>query len=91
MDFDSILYMYKKTYFNLPKHVKTFLGEIYGSIPLEVRFGSHYKKHKKILDELKRLRKSNDRYGYMNDCAPTPYMDGSNKIINEMITFIEKL
>jgi len=50
MDFDSILHMYKKTYFNLPSPIKTFLGELYGSIPLEVRFGSHYKKHNKILD-----------------------------------------
>lgn len=50
MDFDSILHMYKKTYFNLPTPVKTFLGEMYGSIPLEIRFGSHYKKHQKILD-----------------------------------------
>lgn len=50
MDIDSIFHMYKKTYFKLPKHVKTFFGGIYGSIPLEIRFGSQYKNHKKILD-----------------------------------------
>jgi hypothetical protein len=49
------------------------------------------KKHKRTLEELKSKRKSNDRYCNLNDCAPTPYMDGSNKIIDEMITFIEKL
>lgn len=49
MDFDSILHMYKKTYFNLPSHIKTFFGEVYGSIPLEIRFGSNYRKHKEIL------------------------------------------
>ena len=49
------------------------------------------KKHKKILEELKLKRRSNNRYCYINDCLPTPYMDGSNKIINEMIKFIEKL
>jgi len=50
MDIDSILYLYKKTYFNLPKSVQTFFGELYGSIPLDIRFGNQYKKHTKILN-----------------------------------------
>ena len=50
MDVDSIFYIYKKTYLNLPNSIKTFLGELYGSIPLEIRFGSNYKEHKKILN-----------------------------------------
>jgi len=51
MDFDSILNIYKKTYFNLPRPVRSFLGGIYGSIPLEVRFGKQYKIHKKIIEK----------------------------------------
>lgn len=50
-----------------------------------------FKKHKKILLELIRRRKINDRYCDLNNCPPTSYMDGSNKIIDEMINYIEKL
>jgi len=49
------------------------------------------KKHVKILQELRRRRISNNRYRELNDCEATPYMDGSNKIIDDMIVFIEKL
>ena len=41
--------------------------------------------------ELKRLRKMNDKFCYLNVCPPTPYMEGSNKIIDDMINYIEKL
>lgn len=50
-----------------------------------------HKKHKQILLELKRKKKANEKYCDLNDCTPTPYMDGSNKIINEMIEYIKKL
>jgi hypothetical protein len=49
------------------------------------------KKHEQILLELKRRRKMNDSYCDLNDCSPTPYMDGSNKIIDVIIDYIEKL
>ena len=49
------------------------------------------KKKEQILLELKRRRKRNDNYCNLNGDTPTPYMDGSNKIIDEMIEFIEKL
>ncbi len=50
MDIDSQLHRYKKTYYKLPRSVKTFFGDLYGSIPLEIRFGKEYKKHKELLD-----------------------------------------
>ncbi len=50
MDIDSILNLYKKTYLNLPRPVKSFLGNLYGSIPLEIRFGGQYRIHKKIVE-----------------------------------------
>ncbi len=51
MDIDSILNLYSNTYLNLPRPVKSFLGQIYGSIPLEVRFGKEYKINKRLLDK----------------------------------------
>lgn len=57
MDIDSILYLYKKTYFNLPKSVQAFFGGLYGSIPLDLRFGEQYKKHKKILEQFEKCDK----------------------------------
>lgn len=51
MNIDSILHQYKQTYFNLPKPIKHFLGELYGNVPLSVRFGPNYSKHKNILDK----------------------------------------
>ncbi len=35
----------------MPQSLKTFLGGLYGSIPLEVRFGKQYSVHKKLLFE----------------------------------------
>lgn len=49
------------------------------------------KKHQKILLELKRKRKMNEMYCDLNNCSPTPYMDGSNKTIDEMIEYIERI
>ena len=49
------------------------------------------KKHVEILEELKRRRKGNDQFCQMNDCRASDYMKGSNKIIDDMIEFIEKL
>ncbi len=50
MSIDSILHLYKDTYYALPQSVKTFIGTLYGNIPLGVRFGNKYDIHKKIVD-----------------------------------------
>jgi len=44
-----------------------------------------------ILKELRRRRKAKDRYLELNDCSSTPYMDGANKELDELIDFVEKL
>lgn len=49
------------------------------------------KKHQLILSELKRRRKENNDSCEINNCPPTLYMKGSNRILDEMIVFIEKL
>ena len=48
-------------------------------------------KHKKILKELERKRSQNNTHCVINDCEPSPFMQGANTVINEMIEFIEKL
>jgi hypothetical protein len=57
----------------------------------QINMEKKIKKHEQILLELKRRKKMNDRYCDLNSCSPTPYMDGSNKILDEMIEYIEKL
>jgi hypothetical protein len=49
------------------------------------------KKHIKVQDELIRIRKNNELYCQMNDCEANDYMQGQNKLIDDMIIFIEKL
>ncbi len=51
MNIDSVLHQYKQTYFNLPRPIKHFLGELYGNIPLSVRFGADFSKHKQLLEK----------------------------------------
>ncbi len=48
---DSILHQYKNSYYKLPSSVRTFIGELYGSIPLSVRFGKNYPKHREIIEK----------------------------------------
>ncbi len=48
---DSILHQYKSSYYRLPQPIQTFLGELYGQIPLEIRFGKNYPKHRDILEK----------------------------------------
>jgi len=50
MDVDSILHKYQKSYYSLPNSVKNFMGTLYGSIPLEIRFGKAFIIHKNILN-----------------------------------------
>lgn len=49
MNFESLFFSYKSTYYKFPQPLKTFLGTLYGNVPLSVRFGTHYDIHKKIL------------------------------------------
>jgi hypothetical protein len=49
------------------------------------------KKHEKILAEVERQLKANDRYCMVNSCEPTDYMGGSNNVLEELKIFINKL
>jgi len=40
--FDSVAHLYKNVYYKMPQSLKTFLGSLYGSIPIEKRYGSLY-------------------------------------------------
>ena len=43
-----------------------------------------------LLVDIKRQRKSNDQFCFMNDCAATDYMKGSNRILDEIIEKYDK-
>jgi len=45
----------------------------------------------KIYSELIRKRKANDLFCDINSCSSSPYMDGSNKILDDMIKYVEEL
>ena len=51
MNIDSILHLYKESYYNLPVPIKSFFGELYGNIPLNIRFGKDYNIQKSILEK----------------------------------------
>ncbi|RUM62584.1 MAG: hypothetical protein DSZ03_06425 [Sulfurimonas sp.] len=51
MTFEEILHQYKEVYYRFPQSLKTFLGSVYGSIPLSIRFGKHYSIHETLLRE----------------------------------------
>ncbi len=40
--FDSVAHLYKGVYYRMPQSLKTFLGSIYGAIPIEKRYGVAY-------------------------------------------------
>ena len=48
---ESLSYQYRSIYYKFPQSLKTFLGSLYGSIPLSVRFGKHYNIHKDIIQK----------------------------------------
>jgi hypothetical protein len=48
-------------------------------------------KHEEILKELERKRKANNRHCELNDCPATPYMEGANRVLDEMIEFVKCL
>ncbi len=39
---DNIFHLYRRFYYELPQPIMSFLGSMYGSIPLSVRFGRSY-------------------------------------------------
>jgi len=47
--FEEVLHNYKEVYYSFPQSLKTFLGSLYGNIPLSVRFGKHYTVHETLL------------------------------------------
>jgi len=51
MDIDSIFHLYRNLYFKLPRSVRAFMGDLYGSLPLTVRFGNTYEVHRAILEK----------------------------------------
>ena len=59
MTFDQVLYKYKSAYYNFPNSLKLFLGTVYGSVPLSIRFGSDYTLYSKII---KKFEDSDDQF-----------------------------
>ncbi len=51
MDIDSVLHLYRGIYYKLPRGVRAFMGDLYGSMPLRVRFGKAYDIHRAILEK----------------------------------------
>lgn len=51
MTFEELLYKYKSTYYSFPQPLKTFLGGLYGALPLRVRFGNKFMHHSNILNK----------------------------------------
>lgn len=49
------------------------------------------KKHKIILRELKSRRDSNHKHCEQNSSKPTDFMLGSNKELDHLINFVEKM
>ena len=49
MSVESIIYKYKSAYYNFPQPLKTFLGSLYGNVPLSLRFGEPYRIHKNVI------------------------------------------
>ena len=57
MNLDKITYLYKNAYLKLPPSTKKFIGSIYGSVPLNIRFGKSYGEHQKIIKEFESFSK----------------------------------
>ena len=73
MNIDSIFHQYKQTYFGLPQPIKNFLGELYGNVPLSIRFGPKFSENKQLLE---RFQNSDEQFqlDYMfNKTAETLY------------------
>ncbi len=57
--FDSIAHLYKNVYYNMPQSLKTILGTLYGSIPIQKRYGSLYPQY---LEKFQEFEQSDDKY-----------------------------
>ena len=57
--FDSVIHLYRNTYYNMPQSLKTFLGTIYGNIPLGVRYGKLYGKY---MDSFKMYEEGSEQF-----------------------------
>ncbi len=49
MNMESLLHQYRGIYYSFPQSLKTFLGSLYGNVPLSLRFGEPYKIHQDII------------------------------------------
>lgn len=56
---EKIIFNYKSTYYKFPQSLKTFIGTIYGHIPLSIRFGHHFRTHRDIIEK---FESSNTQY-----------------------------
>ena len=59
MRMEGLFHQYRSIYYNFPQSLKTFLGVLYGSIPLSVRFGKNYDIHTRIVQE---FENADDQY-----------------------------
>ncbi len=51
MTFEEVLHQYRDVYYSFPQSLKTFLGSLYGNIPLSIRFGKHFSIHQKLIEQ----------------------------------------
>lgn len=45
------VFHYKSTYYKFPQSLKTFIGSLYGNIPLAIRFGNAFTTHRDIVEK----------------------------------------
>lgn len=48
---ESTAFNYKNTYYKFPQSLKTFIGSLYGKIPLSIRFGPTFRTHRDIIEK----------------------------------------
>ena len=59
MKLEALFHEYRAIYYNFPQSLKTFLGSLYGTVPLSVRFGKNYTIHTEIIQK---FENSNEQY-----------------------------
>lgn len=63
--FDSVAHLYKNVYYNMPQSLKTVLGTLYGSIPIQKRYGSLYPQYLEKFQEFELMdEKYQEEYLY---------------------------
>lgn len=48
---ENTAFKYKNTYYKFPQSLKTFIGSLYGNIPLSIRFGHTFTTHRDIIEK----------------------------------------